>query len=104
MSPVIKRTLIVVAALALVLTGCSTSAVPADDVATEAERVLAEQMGEVEVECPDDLAAEIDETITCTVTVVESDQTLDMTATVTTVEGDDVSMEFEFPDEAPPAE
>jgi len=104
MSPVIKRILIVVPALALALSGCSTSAVAADDVATEAERVLADQMGEVQVECPDDLAAEVDETITCTVTVAETDEALDMTATVTDVNGDDVSMQFEFPDGPPAAE
>ena len=104
MSLVIKRILILVPALVLSMTGCGTSAVAADDVATEAERVLAERMGEVQVDCPDDLAAEVEKMITCTVIVVDSDETLDMTATVTTVEGDDVSMEFEFPDEAPPAE
>jgi hypothetical protein len=104
MSPVIKRILIVVPALALALTGCSTSAVAADDVATEAERVLGEQLGEVDVQCPDDLAAEVDERITCTVTVAETDETLDMTATVTDVNGDDVSMQFDFPEGAPAAE
>jgi hypothetical protein len=84
MSLVIKRILILVPALVLSMTGCGTSAVAADDVATEAERVLAERMGEVQVDCPDD--------------------TLDMTATVTTVEGDDVSMEFNFPEDPPATE
>ena len=49
-------------------------------------------------------AAELDEQITCTVTVVETDEMLDMMATVTAVNGDDVSMEFEFPDGPPAAE
>ena len=104
MSPVIKRILLVVPALALTLTACGTAAVPADDVATEAERVLAEQLGEVQVECPEDLVAELKEKVTCTVTLPDADEPVDMTATVTSVEGEDVAMEFEFPEGAPAAE
>jgi hypothetical protein len=54
------------------------------------------------VRCPEDLAAEVDEKITCTMTVAETDESLDMTATVTDVKGDDVAMQFDFPD-GPPA-
>ncbi len=96
MSSVIKRALIVAPALALMLSACGASAVSADDVAAEAERVLGEQIGSpVEVDCPDDLPAEKDAKITCTLTDPATGDTYDMTAVVTSVDGSEVRMDFE---------
>lgn len=57
---------------------------------------MAEAVGSpVEVTCEDDLEAEKDAKITCELTEPSSDQTYDMTAVVTSVDGSDVNMEIE---------
>nr|CAA9316075.1 MAG: hypothetical protein AVDCRST_MAG46-506 [uncultured Nocardioidaceae bacterium] len=85
-----------VPALALMMmSGCGTSTVPADDVATEAEEVLGPEFGsEVTVECDDDLPGEKDAEITCLLTDPSTDDTYDMTAVVTEVDGSNVNMTF----------
>jgi hypothetical protein len=95
MSTVVKRAVLVVPALALIISACGTSTVPADDVAEEAQRVLGEELGtEVEVDCDDDLPGEKDAEITCLMTDPESGDTYDMTAVVTEVDGSNVNMTF----------
>jgi hypothetical protein len=95
MSTVIKRAVLVVPALALMISACGTSSVPADDVAQEAQDVLTAELGtEVTVECEDDLPGEVEAKITCLMTDPTTGDVYDMDAVVTEVDGSNVNMTF----------
>ncbi|MEU3305641.1 DUF4333 domain-containing protein [Nocardiopsis sp. NPDC055551] len=91
-------------ALPLLLAGCSFSfggpgAVPADDVAEQSARMLAEEVGQIpdEVTCADDLPAEVGSEIRCE--LVDDGVTYGVTVTVTSVEGNDVEWDIVVDDE-----
>ncbi len=93
---------IALGALSLLLsTGCSSGdpVVDSDEVAEQSTAVLEEQTGgDLEVTCPDDLAAEVGATTQCEVT--EAGQTYGATITVTSVDGDNAQWDIEV-DEQP---
>ena len=82
------------------LAGCSGSvsvggaAVDADDVEAQAQTEFSEQFPVESVDCPDDLPAEVGESIKCE--LVSEGKTFEMTATTTAVEGDDVDFDLEL--------
>jgi hypothetical protein len=95
MSIVTKRALVVAPLLLLGLAACGTSTIAADEVSAEAVSALeAKYEGTLEVECPDELVAEVGEEITCTLTNADTDEVFDMTATVSSVEDGEANLEF----------
>lgn len=89
-----------VPAMVLGSAGCGANAVTADDVEMQISDQLEEQVGQQpdDVSCPDDLPAEEGESIRCELTAGED--TLGVTATVTSVEGDTVNFDIQV-DEVP---
>ncbi|WP_067608756.1 DUF4333 domain-containing protein [Nocardiopsis listeri] len=92
-------------ALPLLLAGCSfgfggPGTVPADDVAEQSARMLAEEVGQIpdEVTCADDLPAEVGSEIRCE--LVDDGVAYGVTITVTSVEGNDVGWDIQV-DQAP---
>lgn len=89
------------AALVLVagatLTGCS-AAVPQADVEDQISQQYEQQVGTPpeDVSCPEDLTAEKDTEMTCTVT--EDGTDFDVLVTVTSVEGDTANFDIEVVD------
>lgn len=85
--------------LAGLVAGCGSGSVSADDVAEQAKTSLEEQVGQPaeSVECEDDLKAEVDESVRCELTA--QGQTYGLTATVSSVDGDNVQMEFQVDDQ-----
>lgn len=88
---------------ALFATGCSVSlggskAVSKDEVAEQATTALGQKIGQKPdaVSCEDDLKAEVGATVRCELTVAGRKQ--GMTATVTSVDGDRVKMDFKVDD------
>ena len=82
----------------LSLTACGgASVVPASDVEAQAEEQFSQQFPVDAVACDEDLPAEVDAEIVCT---LESEgKTFEMTVTVTSVDGDDVNFDLELTDE-----
>ena len=93
------RTLTLLAA-AIALGACSFSAsvgegaVEAGEVEAQASQQFSEQFPVDSVDCPEDLPAEVDATITCT--LVSEGKEFEMTATTTTVNDDDVDFDLEI--------
>lgn len=88
------------AALALLLTGCSqTVSVQQDDLEKELSQQLEATVGQApdKVECPGDLEGKEGTEMRCTLTA-GSDE-LGMTVTVTSVDGKDVKFDFEVDDQ-----
>ena len=91
--------------LALTLAGCTFSAsssdsLPADDVAEGAEEALEAQVGaRPDVTCPDDLAAEVDATTRCTLSMDGDPEQYGVTVTVTSVDGDTANFDVQVDEE-----
>lgn len=100
------RFLLVAGAVALgglFLAGCSgENAVSQSDVESEAETQLAAQVDGAtpDVSCPDDLTAEVDETMQCELTIEGDDTVYPVTITVTSVDGDQANFNIEVGDPA----
>lgn len=78
--------------LAIGLTACS-STVPTDSLETEVERLATDQGLDVEsVDCPDELPAEVDASVVCTVTEANGEER-DLDVTATSVDGDNVNFD-----------
>ncbi len=79
---------------ALLLAACSSDAVSQSDVEQEVSDQIAAQDGgsAPEVSCPDDLKAEVDETMDCEVTT--DSETFTVTVKVTSVEGDTANFDI----------
>ncbi|MCB1015595.1 MAG: DUF4333 domain-containing protein [Acidimicrobiales bacterium] len=90
----------VLAAGAALLVGCSEDSVPQADVEAEAETQLAAEVGGtgLDVSCPGDLKAEVDETMECDLTVDGDDNTYPVTLTVTAVDGNQANFDIEVGD------
>ena len=90
--PALRRAaLLVAAAPVLSLAACGAGSVDSDDVEESAETQLMETTGSdvrPDIDCEEDLPAEVDATITCALTADGLDGTYDVTVTVTSVEGD----------------
>ena len=73
--------------------------VSADDIETEAKSALTAKVGEApeSIDCPSDLDAKEGESETCTLTAKDG-KTYDMTATVSSVDGDTTNLEFQVGD------
>lgn len=97
-----RRTLAPVAVLVatLLLAGCGASAVPQDDVEAQVFDGLTETVGEEpdDVTCPGDLPAEVDAEMVCELTA--QGDSIDVTVTVTSVDGSDVEFDFVVADQA----
>ena len=79
--------LIAVPLLALTLAGCAAT-VAADEVATQAENALEEQVGaRPDIVCPEDLDAEVGAETRCTLTAGDDPTEYGVTVTVTAVDG-----------------
>jgi outer membrane murein-binding lipoprotein Lpp len=100
------RNVILVAAVAvggLLLSSCSSDqTVSQSDVESEAESQLAAQVDGTNpsVSCPDDLKAEVDETMECDLTLEGDDTVYPVTIKVTSVEGDQANFSIEVGDPA----
>jgi len=77
-----KKSLLLLAAAAPLLAGCGASSVSESDV----EDKTKEQLSAEKVDCPDDLKAEEDETMSCTATI--GGEEIKIKLTVTKVDGD----------------
>ncbi|GAB2567588.1 DUF4333 domain-containing protein [Nocardia heshunensis] len=87
------------ALMALALAGCSTDrAVDKKDVANEISGKLADQVGRKpeKVDCPANLPARKDATLTCTLT--DQGSSYDVHVTVTSVEGDHTKFDIKVDD------
>ena len=90
------------AALALVtaalLAGCGSTTVSASDVEDQISSQLESQVGQApdKVDCPGDLEGKVDATMTCVLTA--GSDTVDVTVTVTKVDGSDVSFDIKVAD------
>lgn len=93
----ITRSLLMVAVAGLLTAGCSVSvgggAVAADDVEAAIVEQLGAQFPVESADCPNDLEAEVGATTVCT--MVSEGKNFEVTATVDTVEGDDVNYNVE---------
>lgn len=100
------RHLFLIGALVLggfLLAGCSVDkSVSQSDVESEAETQLAAQVDGAtpDVSCPDDLKAEVDETMECDLTLEGDDTVYPVTIKVTSVEGDQANFSIEVGDPA----
>lgn len=83
----------------LLLASCSSEkSVSQSDVEDEVSSQLESQLGAApDVSCPDDLKAEVDQTMDCQVTT--ADQTVTVTVTVTSVDGDQANFSIELADD-----
>lgn len=87
--------LVAVPLLSLGLAGCGGT-VAADDVATEAEAALEEQVGSrPDIVCPDDLEAEVGAETRCTLTAGDDPTEYGVTVTVTAVDGGQAQFDVE---------
>ena len=83
------RALAVSGVLVVGLSACS-STVATDSLESEVERLAAEGGLEVDsVRCPDELPAEVDKSVVCTVTQQDGEE-IDVDVTTTEVDGDNV--------------
>lgn len=91
-----RTALVLVPTLLFALAACGSGTISADDVANKAESALAEKVGQrPDITCPDDLEAKKGESETCTLTDPNSGTEYDMTATVSSVEGDTYHLDFQ---------
>ncbi len=84
----------------LLLSGCSSEKkVDKDDVAKQISTQLESQVGQApeKVECPEDLKAEKDATLTCTLT--DGSDSYGVKVTVTSVDGDNVKFDIKVDDQ-----
>src|SRR3954471_4958460 len=83
-------------ATGLFMTGCSSSnAVKQADVEQEIADQLGDQLGaSPDVSCPDDLKAEVDQTMDCDVTTSDG-QTVSVTVKVTSVDGNSANFSID---------
>ena len=73
----------------LVVAGCGTPAVPADEVADDVATLLEDQVGvRPEIACPDELPVEVGAQMRCTLTAGEDPTEYGVTVTVEAVDGD----------------
>ena len=86
-------------ASAALLAGCSSTTVSAGDVEDQISSQLESQVGQApdKVDCPDDLEGKVDATMTCVLTA--GSDTLDVTVTVTKVDGSDVNFDIKVADQ-----
>ena len=90
-----SRVLIAVPVLALGLTACGLT-LPADDVASQAENALEEQVGaRPDIVCPEDLEAEVGAETRCTLTAGDDPAEYGVTVTVTAVDGGEAEFDVE---------
>jgi len=97
--------LVPVLAASLTLAACEgevsigDSTVAADDIASEASSALAKKVGQApkSVSCPDDLDVEVGQSETCTLTANDG-STYDMTAKITSVDGETANFDFQVGD------
>lgn len=81
--------------LALGLVGCSMS-LAADEVATQAENALEEEVGSrPDIICPDDLEAEVGAEARCILTAGDDPTEYGVTVTVTSVDGGQAEFDVE---------
>lgn len=87
-------------ALGCALTGCSVEIggdpkIAESDLEESVQQTLAEQVGQTPdaIDCPDDLQGTVGQTMRCTLTA--GGETLGLTVTVTSVEGDTVNYDVE---------
>jgi hypothetical protein len=85
-------------ASAALLAGCSSS-VSAADVEDQISSQLESQVGQApdKVDCPGDLEGKVDATMTCVLTA--GTDTIDVTVTVTEVDGSDVKFDIQVADQ-----
>jgi hypothetical protein len=89
------RRLVVVLPVLVLATACGAGTVDKDDVAKAAEDALEQQVGQrPDVSCPEDLEGEVG-----TLTADGVDGTYGVTVTVTKVEGDQASFDFQVDSE-----
>jgi hypothetical protein len=85
---------------ALCLSACGASVIAADDVATESEDRLEEQIGvRPDISCPDELEAEVGAEVRCTLTAEDDPTEYGVTVSVTSVDGDDAQLDIQVDDE-----
>jgi hypothetical protein len=94
----VARRLALLVAVPLVgigLTAC-TGTLPSDDVATQAENALEEQVGaRPDIVCPEDLDAEVGAETRCTLTAGDDPTEYGVTVTVTAVDGGQAQFDVE---------
>lgn len=81
----------------MVLAGCGSGSVSAADVEEEAAAQFGEQFPVDSVECDEDLPAEVGASITCV--LVSEGASFEMTATASSIEDGQVSLDLELTDE-----
>ena len=89
------RGLPAVAASGLIVFGLSacSSTVSTDDLEAKVEELAAKEGVDVDsVDCPDELPAEVDKSVVCTVTQTDGKE-LDLDVTTTSVDGDTVNFD-----------
>lgn len=93
------RTLAVGSVAALALAGCGASSIAGDELADQVNTQLTEQVGQEpdEVECPEDLDAEVGATTQCTLTA--GDESYNVDVEVTEVDGDTANFSIEVGEE-----
>jgi hypothetical protein len=81
--------------IAFMAAGCSGSTMTESEAETQIEAALENDNGLTidEVDCPDDITAEVDETMTCEVTA--EGETAKVKMTITSVEGDTAKFDVE---------
>jgi hypothetical protein len=91
--------LIPLVALASGLSACGGSTVSSGDIEDEATSALAKQVGQTpkSISCPSDLDAEVGAQETCILTA-DDGTTINMTATVKSVDGDNTELTFQVAD------
>jgi hypothetical protein len=90
-----RSSLLVIGVLVLALAGCGEDAIAADDVESTAVDQFSQQFEVQSVDCPDDLPAEVGAETTC-VLVDGAGGEFEMTATVTSVDGDQADFDLEL--------
>ncbi len=84
-----------VPALVLGLAGCG-STIEENELETQAAAALEPQVGvRPEVDCPEDLEAEVDATTECTASIPDTGEEVRIKITVTSVEGDQAQFDIE---------
>lgn len=85
---------------ALALAGCGGNSIAAADIEEEVSAQLAATVGETpeDVECPDDVPAEVGETTRCVLTAEDGTQ-IGVTVTVTEVSDGEANFDIEVDDE-----
>ena len=91
--------LVAVPSAVLGLTAC-TATLASDDVATQAENALEEQIGaRPDIVCPEDLDAEVGAETRCTLTAGDDPTEYGVTITVTAVDGTEAQFDIEVDEE-----